>query len=48
MTIVDALKEVYKALGGKDAEVADINTNAEMISAIARVLPEALKKEITA
>lgn len=34
-TNVQALKNLYAALGGDPADVADISTNADMINAIA-------------
>jgi hypothetical protein len=35
MLLVDALKEVYKALGGSAEDVADMSQNADVIAAIA-------------
>lgn len=46
MTNVEALKAVYKALGGTESDVADINTNAEMIAKIADVIPTATASEL--
>lgn len=46
MTNVEALKAVYKALGGDADDVADITTTAEMISAIATVIPTAIASEL--
>lgn len=46
MTNVEALKAVYKALGGDADDVADITTTAEMISAIATVIPTATASEL--
>lgn len=40
MTNVEALKALYVALGGDADEVANANTNAELIAALAGVLPE--------
>lgn len=44
MLLVDALKEVYKALGGSADDVANMSQNADVIAAIATkvgpVLPE--------
>lgn len=37
---VDALKELYAAMGGDPAAVAEISTNAEMILAIAEQVPQ--------
>lgn len=41
MLNVDALKQVYAALGGDADDVAGISQNDEMISAIATVIPTA-------
>jgi len=38
MTKVEALKELYVALGGDAGDVANINTVAEMIVAIKNVI----------
>jgi len=40
MTNVEALKALYVALGGDADDVANANTNAELIAALAGVLPE--------
>lgn len=51
MLNVDALKQVYTALGGDADDVANITDNAGMISAIATVIPTALSSvlpEVTA
>ncbi len=51
MLNVDALKQVYVALGGDADDVAGISQNDEMISAIATVIPTALASvlpEVTA
>lgn len=51
MLNVDALKQVYVALGGDADDVANITDNAGMISAIATVIPTALDSvlpEVTA
>lgn len=51
MLNVDALKQVYVALGGDADDVANITDNAGMISAIATVIPTALASvlpEVTA
>ena len=40
MTIVEALKALYAALGGTAADVADITQNADMIAAIADLIEE--------
>ncbi len=45
-TNVEALKAVYTALGGDADDVADITTTAEMISAIATVIPTAIASEL--
>lgn len=37
MTTVEALKSLYTALGGDSADVADINTNPDMINALCDV-----------
>lgn len=38
MTNVEALKELYVALGGEAEDVVNVTTNAEMISEIAKVV----------
>lgn len=40
MANVEALKALYVALGGDADDVADANTNAELIAALAGVLPD--------
>ena len=40
MSNVEALKALFVALGGDADDVADANTNAELIAALAGVLPE--------
>ena len=42
MQNVDALKNVYTALGGSADDVKNISDNAGMINAIATVIPTAL------
>lgn len=42
MTNVEALKLLYANLGGDEDDVADINTNADMIAAIAEVVTTAI------
>ena len=46
MTNVEALKQVYVALGGDADDVADITENAEMIAAIATVAATATAPEL--
>ncbi len=46
MTNVEALKAVYTALGGDADDVAGITTTADMISAIATVIPTATASEL--
>lgn len=50
MSNVEALKALYVALGGDADDVANANTNAELIAALAGVLPEsgATLPEVTA
>lgn len=38
MTIVDALKNLYEALGGDPDDVADVVNNAEMVNEIAELV----------
>lgn len=38
MTIVEALKNLYAALGGDAADVADVVNNAEMVNKIAELV----------
>ena len=40
MTNVQALKNLYVAFGGTLSDIADLNTNAEIINAIASLLSE--------
>lgn len=50
MTNVEALKALYVALGGNADDVAGANSNAELIAALAGVMPEsgATLPEVTA
>lgn len=45
-TNVEAIKAVYTALGGDADDVAGITTTAEMILAIATVIPTATASEL--
>lgn len=48
MTNVEALKALYKALGGDETDVAEINTIADMIAEIAVVAATATAPELPA
>lgn len=48
MTNVEALKAVYKALGGDEEDVAAMTTSADVIAAIATVIPTATASELPA
>lgn len=46
MTNVEALKALYKALGGDESDVAEVNTIADMIAEIAVVAATATAPEL--
>lgn len=46
MTNVEALKAVYTALGGDEEDVAAMTTIADVIAAIATVIPTATASEL--
>ena len=46
MTNVEALKAVYTALGGDEEDVAAMTTSADVIAAIATVIPTATASEL--
>lgn len=46
MTNVEALKALYVAFGGNASSVANMNTSAEVISALALIVPTAIAPEL--
>lgn len=46
MTNVEALRNLYVALGGEASDVADMATSAEVINAIATVAASAVASEL--